>query len=68
MSQEDIKQQIHRYFVAVYGINYVYAAPETFGNVLERWMLAVVAENNVAAEEYMSAIEQMAAVNKRGTP
>lgn len=52
-----VKGMIHRYFVAVHGRSYIYRAPETFDNVLERWMLAVAADNQEVAEEHMRTIE-----------
>lgn len=59
-----IQAQIYRYFAAVYGDNFVYAAPETFPNVLEQWMLAVRAENLDIADELMTKIETLAAEHK----
>lgn len=56
-----IAAHIHRYFVAVHGPDYVYRAPETFGNMLERWMLAVAAGEVDFAGELMGQIERMAA-------
>lgn len=63
--QEAISEHIHRYFVAVYGKNYVFRAPETFPNVLERWMLATATSiqnghDSGVAEECMKLIEKMA--------
>ena len=58
---EDVKAHIHRYFVAVYGADYVYRAPETFGNALERWMIAVSIGVLDFAEKQMEYIEQRVA-------
>lgn len=55
---EKIKEHIHRYFLAVYGKEYFYRAPETFSNVLERWMLAIMAGDLTIAEQHIEAIEQ----------
>lgn len=56
-----VLQQMHRYFTAVHGKDYVYRAPETFGNVLERWMLAVLAGDMEYADESMDLIEKLVA-------
>jgi hypothetical protein len=37
----EIRNQVHRYFLALYGPDYAYHAPETFSNLLEQWMLAI---------------------------
>lgn len=54
---ELVKEQIHRYFVAVHGEKYGYRAPETFGNKLEQWMLCVAGDNMESAEQHISDIE-----------
>lgn len=56
----EVKTQIDRYFRAVHGESYGYRAPETFGNLLERWMLAVAGGNLGYASELMAEIETMA--------
>lgn len=61
---EEINRQINRYFMAVYGKSYTYAAPETFPNVLERWMLAVAANQLEHASDLMTQIEEMAVAAK----
>jgi hypothetical protein len=53
-----VRGQAHRYLVARYGQDYVYAAPETFGNTLERWIWAVAADADSLAEESIKAIEE----------
>lgn len=55
----DVRGQIHRYFSALYGESYVYSAPETFTNALERWMLLVASGDLIAAEKQMTDIEAM---------
>ena len=60
MMQQQLTVQITRYFRAVYGDDYVYRAPETFDNVLERWMLAVADNDLEAAERHMATIEELA--------
>jgi hypothetical protein len=61
MSLALVQTQIHGYFTALYDENYVYRAPETFTNALERWMLLVAASDFVAAGNQMSEIETMIA-------
>jgi hypothetical protein len=53
-----VRGQAHRYLVARYGKDYIYRAPETFGNTLERWIWAVGADAEDLAEECMKAIEE----------
>jgi hypothetical protein len=53
-----VRGQAHRYLVARYGEDYVYAAPETFQNTLERWIWAVAGDAPSLAEECMKAIEE----------
>ena len=55
-----VKDQASRYMVARYGPNVGFRAPETFDNVLERWILAVSAGDKEFAEESISRIEKMA--------
>lgn len=52
-----IRKQAQRYLEARYGKDYVYRAPETFENVLERWIWAVAAGTPELAEECMTQIE-----------
>jgi hypothetical protein len=56
-----VQAQIHAYFTARYGENYVYRAPETFDNALERWMLMVAAGDLDAASRQMTEIEALIA-------
>lgn len=59
-----IQAQVHQYFTALYGENYVYRAPETFDNALERWMLMVASGNLDAASRQMTEIEALIARNR----
>lgn len=52
-----VVDHINRYFLAVYGRDYVYRAPETFDG-FEQWMLAVASGNEKIAEEKISAMEK----------
>jgi hypothetical protein len=63
---DEVKKQIHRYFVVVHGEDYVYRAPETFDNVLERWMYAVMNGNLEFASEQMAIIEHTLKEARRG--
>jgi hypothetical protein len=54
-----VQAQVHRYFTALYGEHYVYRAPETFNNALERWMLLVAAGDLTASASQMVEIEEM---------
>jgi cytochrome c-type biogenesis protein CcmH/NrfF len=53
-----IRAQAQRYMVARYGKDVWYRAPETFGNMLERWIWAVASDVPAMAEESIAAIEQ----------
>lgn len=55
---DTIRAQACRYLVARYGKDYIYYAPETFNNTLERWIWAVGADAVELAEECMAAIER----------
>lgn len=57
---EAINHHIDRYFVAVHGKDYHYRAPETFDNVLERWMLHILRGDSELASEAINKIEEMA--------
>src|SRR5579859_4229656 len=61
----DIQDQACRYFRAIYGPDYVYRAPETFGNLVERWIWAVGGDVAQMAEALMADIERLAA-ERRG--
>jgi hypothetical protein len=52
-----VRGQAHRYLVARYGKDYVFRAPETFENTLERWIWAIAGDAAPLAEECISAIE-----------
>jgi hypothetical protein len=52
------REQARRYMEAVYGKNVWFKAPETFSNVLERWIWAVASSTeDTLGEECMTAIE-----------
>lgn len=59
-----VQSQVHQYFTALYGENYVYRAPETFDNALERWMLLVASGDLDAASSQMAEIEQLIRRNR----
>lgn len=48
-----------RYLEAVYGSDVAFRAPETFPNLLERWLLGVAGGNEAYAEEQLALIERM---------
>lgn len=53
-----VREQASRYLAAVYGKNVGFRAPETFDNVLERWIVAVAGgSEDTLGEECMQAIE-----------
>jgi hypothetical protein len=55
---QKIREMISRYFKARYGDDYVFKAPETFDNALERWMLYVMSNEGFdMAEQEMAKIE-----------
>ena len=53
-----VRGQASRYLKARYGEDYVYRAPETFQNVLERWIWGVAADSATIAEESIKTIEE----------
>jgi hypothetical protein len=57
---DPVRAQARRYMEAVYGESVWFRAPETFGNVLERWIWAVGTGEPELAEEAMGRIETMA--------
>ena len=61
---EEVQRQAYRYMVACYGTSFVFKAPETFPNLLERWLIAVAAGNVGFAEDCMVQIEEMAAAQR----
>ena len=61
---EAVQKMAHRYLVACYGKSYIFRAPETFENLLERWIWAVGAGEAEFAEQQMTAIEQLAAARR----
>ena len=63
---ERVRDHARRYMIAVYGKDVFFRAPETFENVLERWIWAVSADEMKMANECMVEIEKMAAEHKQG--
>ena len=59
------REQAQRYMRAVHGPDFIYRAPETFDNVLERWIWALAAGMPDFAEAQMVQIEVMAAAHQR---
>jgi len=55
-----------RYLEARYGKNVWFKAPETFGNVLERWLWACANNSRELAEESVKAIEAHYAEERKG--
>jgi hypothetical protein len=53
-----IRDHARRYFKAVYGPDYLYRAPETFGNLVERWIWAVASEVPEMARTSIADIER----------
>lgn len=53
-----IRDHARRYLAAVYGPDYAYRAPETFGNLLERWIWAVASEVPEIAHASIADIER----------
>jgi len=51
------KDHARRYLESIYGKSVWFRAPETFGNVLERWIWAVASDLPVMAEECITGIE-----------
>lgn len=59
-----VQNQIGRYFVARYGNEVGFRAPETFDNALERWMLYVSGGSMDLAEKEMALIERKCAESR----
>jgi hypothetical protein len=56
---DKVREQAKRYLEARYGKEVWFRAPETFGNVLERWIWSVAASvEDTLGEECMQAIEE----------
>jgi hypothetical protein len=65
---QQVRDHARRYMVAAYGPSWTFRAPETFDNLLERWLWAVSADEMNMANECMRQIEERAAVRReRGT-
>lgn len=60
LSEEKLQEHIARYFRAMHGKQYVYQAPETYPNALERWMLYVSGGHEEMAEKEIKNIEDWA--------
>jgi hypothetical protein len=58
------QDQARRYMEAVYGKSVWFMAPETFENVLERWIWSVANGEYDFAEVQMARIEEMAAEHR----
>lgn len=60
--------QARQYLEAVYGENVWYKAPETFGNLVERWMYAVACGSQTLGAETMDFIKLLASekMQRRG--
>jgi len=56
-----IRDHANRYLCAVYGPDVVYRAPETFGNLVERWIWAVGAGMPETAHACIADIERRVA-------
>lgn len=52
------RNHAQRYLEARYGESWMYRAPETYPNILERWIRAVADGNEDAAEDAMLTIEE----------
>lgn len=55
---EQVRKQARRYLEARYGKDVWFRAPETFGNLIERWIWAVASGAPVLGEEMITQIEQ----------
>jgi hypothetical protein len=66
MDKTKIDAHISRYFIAVYGKDVGFRAPETFPNLVERWMLAVARDDARTAELLMNEIESFAKMRQAG--
>lgn len=53
-------EQARRYMEAIYGDDVWFRAPETFTNLVERWIWAVASGHQEAAADTMTTIEQLA--------
>jgi hypothetical protein len=62
---EQISWQARRYMETVYGKSVWFRAPETFENVLERWIWALASDAPEMAEECMARIEEMASARRK---
>jgi hypothetical protein len=63
-----IRDHANRYLRAVYGPDVVYRAPETFGNLVERWIWAIGAEVPEIAHACIADIERHCAERDAGQP
>lgn len=60
LTLEAIRDHAKRYMEAVYGKSVWFSAPETFPNVLERWIWSVASDASDMAEKSIQRIEEMA--------
>jgi hypothetical protein len=58
--QKNVREQATQYLSALYGDDWVYWAPETFDNLLIRWVRYVAAGESQLAGETMNEIEGVA--------
>lgn len=58
MAHQQTKEQAKRYLEAKYGKNVWYRAPETFANLVERWMWTIASGLPDHGSEIMSEIEK----------
>jgi hypothetical protein len=59
-----VKDQAKRYMEAVYGKDVWFKAPETFDNILVRWIWAIAASEIDFANVQMTKIEELAAADR----
>lgn len=58
---KEVRDQARRYMVAMYGKDWVFRAPETFGNFIIQWVWAIASGELDFADEQMQQIEVLAA-------
>jgi hypothetical protein len=64
---KQVRDQARRYMVAVYGKDWIFMAPETFGNHLIEWIWAIASDEMSFAEDQMEHIEVLAARDREGS-
>lgn len=60
-----VRDHIHRYFVAVYGKDYVFKAPEAFNGTMERWLAYIAMGSREMAEQTIQDFEEAVARQKQ---